>query len=142
MAMCAKMDLGTAGDISGDTVACRQHYAAAATSQPNVHCPQAGPSGDDICGPNHCVPWCKLDLALCGTTAFPDEATCESQCATITYLPAMGDLDLTSGSDTFNCRIYHLEAAYANNGAAKAVHCPHTGVPSVNANDAGFGPCH
>lgn len=133
LAMCANMAPGTAGATSGDTLACRQYHAGAAAGNAALHCRHAGFSGADTCGASHCTAFCKQDIALCGTQGTPpyaSQADCETKCAGYAYVAATGgDTALTSGN-TMQCRLYHLEAAYAG-GAATTTHCPHTGQTSA-----------
>jgi hypothetical protein len=138
--MCAHMEPGMKPDMMNDTVACRQYHATAAAATPAFHCPHAGSTGADTCGTSHCKAWCALDIAQCGTVAYPDQQTCETACAGLTYTQSAGDIATISGN-TMNCRIYHIEAAYQNGGALKTTHCPHTGVPSINMDNTP-GPCH
>lgn len=54
----------------------------------------------------------------------------------------VGDLTSTGGN-TLNCRLWHLEYAIQTAGTAGGgpqVHCPHTGYPSLTAS-GGSGPC-
>jgi hypothetical protein len=139
MAMCANMTLGARPDTTHDTVACRQDIAAAAQGNPSTLCPQAGPTGGDVCGADHCAAWCALDIAKCGTIAFADAGACVTACTALPYDKAAGDVAQLTGN-TMNCRIYHLEAAYANDGGLSATHCPHTGTPSLNMGGSA-GPC-
>ena len=133
LAMCANMEPGTAGATSGDTLACRQYHAGAAAGNAALHCRHAGYTGADVCGTSHCTAFCKQDIAECGTQTTPpyaSQSACETACANYTYDSAAGgDTALTSGN-TMQCRIYHLEAAFAG-GAATTTHCPHTGATSA-----------
>jgi hypothetical protein len=140
LAMCANMTLGTQGDMTGDTVACRQSFAEIAAANPGTNCPSAGPTGGDVCGPNRCVSWCELDRDLCGTIAYPDEATCESACEAFPYNDNGETVELTG--DTLNCRIYHIEAAYGSpdGSVLQMTHCAHTAQMS-RVLDGGPGPC-
>ncbi len=141
LAMCARLTLGTLPDTTGDTIACRQTHAVAAQGNPSGECPSAGPTGGDTCGTDHCASWCALEIAQCGTIAFTAQAPCVTACDALTYTKSAGDIANISGN-TMNCRIYHVEAAYQNDGGLSATHCPHTGVPSVIKNDGGAGPCN
>ena len=49
------MDPGTAGDISGDTAACREYHLGVALTSPDVHCPHASPDGGGVCVPSFCA---------------------------------------------------------------------------------------
>jgi hypothetical protein len=138
--MCANMTLGTQGDTTGDTVACRQSFAEMAAANPTAMCPSAGPTGGDVCGPNRCVSWCELDRDLCGTIAYADEPTCETACAAFPYNGNGETVQLTG--DTLNCRIYHIEAAYGSpdGSVLQTTHCAHTSQAS-HVLDGGPGPC-
>jgi hypothetical protein len=41
--------LGTRGDTSGNSLACRHYHADVAAFEPDIHCPHAGPTGAGIC---------------------------------------------------------------------------------------------
>jgi Domain of unknown function (DUF4331) len=50
--MAARWPAGTPGATSGNTLACRiYHSGMPAMTSPSTHCPHAGPSGDNTCGP-------------------------------------------------------------------------------------------
>jgi hypothetical protein len=138
--MCSNMTLGTQGDMTGDTVACRQAFAEIAAADPMTNCPSAGPTGGDVCGPNRCVSWCELDRDLCGTIAYADEPSCETACAGFPYNANGETVQLTG--DTLNCRIYHIEAAYGSPDGSilQETHCAHTSQMS-RILDGGPGPC-
>lgn len=131
LGICAKMTLGAAGDTV-DSVGCRQGFAATAQGNPSTICPRAGLTGADSCGAR-CAAFCKLDIALCAATAYADEAACETACLAMPYAKSSGDVAQTGApnADTLNCRIYHLEAAYANDAGLSSLHCPHTATPST-----------
>jgi len=144
--MCKHLEPGVPGDMSGDSLECRNYHAHAASGDPNLHCRHAGPLGGGHCGTDECAPYCLLDTALCGNMTSPpfsSESACRTACAAFPYLQqgGAGDLTLTMDSNTLNCRIYHLEAAYdPTNTAAAGTHCPHTAAvsaPCTNPNDGG-----
>lgn len=133
MSICAQMDL--VGPNPGDTIPCRfTHAQAAATGDPTVECPQAGPLGFPGCQPQQCHDFCILDLALCLDAGAPYATVndCLTQCGTYPYSLDAGDTANTSGN-TLNCRIYHLESAYLGGGNV-TTHCPHTGQMSATCN--------
>jgi hypothetical protein len=132
--ICAQLEPGFVGGAPADTVACRQAHALMASSDPATQCPAAGPLGIGDCQPDRCQSFCQLDLALCADAGPPytDFTQCHTQCPGYTYLPDAGDIATTNGN-TLNCRIYHLESAYAG-GALVGVHCPHTGQISTTCN--------
>ena len=137
VAMCQHLEPGLPGDISHDSLECRNYHAGAATGDPKFHCRHAGPTGGGHCGTDVCAPYCLLDIALCGGMATPPfaggEQGCHNECAKFLYLQSdAGDLTLTEKSDTLNCRVYHLEAAYdPTNPTAATTHCPHTATISA-----------
>src|SRR5262249_27622087 len=65
MKMCPSFDLGVAGDVSGDSLACPIYHAMAAEMGPGVHCRHAGPLGGENCGTDPCVPFCSLTTSYC-----------------------------------------------------------------------------
>jgi len=86
LAVCAKLDKGTNGDTSENTVGCRKYHAYNAVAAPAQHCPHAGPGGDGHCGEDNCESYCKLLSATCASDfakLYTDETTCRSQCATL-----------------------------------------------------------
>jgi hypothetical protein len=137
--MCRNFDPGAPGDVSGDSQACRLHFAQqAATSDAAtaaIDCETASPLGDGPCvgsdggGGERCVAFCQLDIAYCGagdTSQFPytNETDCTTACAAYAYT-AMTRVSADENQDTLNCRLYHLEAAYVDD-QARGTHCPHT----------------
>ena len=145
MAMCATFDPGQPGDMTNDSLACRQGHALEAATDPITYCQQAGPLAAGPCT-TPCSAFCLLDFNLCGPhNVFPfDGGTkdCKTECEGFPYLisanstdagPA-GDILFLSGN-TLNCRIYHLESAYnPADPNAIALHCPHTAVDSATCN--------
>jgi hypothetical protein len=136
VAMCKHFEPGLPSDTAQDSLSCRTYHANAAAGDPNFHCRHAGPLGGGVCGTDLCAPYCALDFALCQELTPYDggESGCHTACtaASFNYLTVdAGDLEFPSG-DTFNCRLYHLESAYApNNDQARTTHCPHTAVVSA-----------
>jgi hypothetical protein len=137
LAMCAKFTVGSTTDTGGqDTLGCRTYHAGAAggtAANATTHCPHAGPTGAGVCSSSTCAAFCELDLAQCmgAMAAYPDQNTCVTDCNAYARVDGGGEI-ATTGGNTLDCRIYHLEAAYTN----PTTHCPHTGT-SVDA-----GPCH
>lgn len=137
--VCAKLTLGTAGDKTSDTVACRLFFAGEATTDAATNCRKAGLTGGNTCGTDRCASFCKLAMAQCKTgsgmiagTPFTDEADCKTKCAAITFSTTAGEIEQAKG--TLNCTQYHLEAAYeTTDGSSATVHCPHLTTAS--------GPC-
>ena len=121
---CAQWPVGTVEDVAGDSLGCRTyHVTVASSTDPNLHCPHSGPSGELTCidpeGPScdiYCTRYfnnCEGDLNL-----WADMDACMGQCA----LWYQGQVDDTEGH-TVGCRSY-----YANLAAADAEqHCPNAG---------------
>jgi hypothetical protein len=133
--VCNALPPGQEGDQLGNTVQCRLTAAenAAATAEPAVNCPQAGPGGDGICGEN-CGGYCTLYESFCNIEDFTDLKGCQSQCAS--DIPTLGPGTFNSGIDTGNsleCRLYHLSAATLDAG----VHCPHAAGETPCVDDTG-----
>jgi hypothetical protein len=69
----------TVTDTAGNTLGCRSHYAAAASTMPSINCPNAGPAGDVITASVHgfcsggdvCTSFCTLETAACGSLDSP-----------------------------------------------------------------------
>lgn len=124
MAICAKMTVGSAGDMAGDTIGCRLYHSnAAPTAGVDVHCPHSGMTGGKTCGTTRCDAFCKLAWAQCEgkpSVPFTSEADCKAKCPEDKFssTAAGGELDQMKG--TLNCMQYHLQAAYAT-----PTHCQH-----------------
>jgi hypothetical protein len=128
-AMCANFAVGDAGEQSGNSLACRLAHAGLAAGNPAVHCRHAGPTGGGVCGTSTCTDWCELDRAQC-PSVYASQSDCETACAGFAVVADAGDIALVTGN-TFNCRIYHLEAAYSD----PTTHCDHTAVVSARCKD-------
>jgi hypothetical protein len=130
LATCKTFPAGTAADTSGNTGGCRVYHAGAASGDPALHCPHAGPSGDGACG-MPCEGFCSVVVATCATE-YKDAASCATACAGIKndkkYSAAV-----TSG-DSLACRLYHATVATTDPGT----HCPHT-VAATKQGDPCFG---
>lgn len=132
LAMCANLEPGAAGAVSGNSLACRLTHVGLAVNDPVTHCPHAGPLGTGTCGTS-CESFCLQDVALCrapNPRPYLDQGDCLTQC----NAGASGSFRFVSGTsvddegiqstDSLNCRIYHLERAYEPTLASE--HCPHT----------------
>jgi hypothetical protein len=135
MGTCAAFDLGTAGQISGNTLGCRLYHAGMpAMTDPNTHCVHAGPGGDKTsaaapgtCG-DACNSFCAIEIKACGVTGdsgghgqYTNVAACNFACAMFekTHL-----YSITSTGDSLACRLYHATNAAITGLAAS--HCLHT----------------
>jgi hypothetical protein len=134
MAMCAKMDVGKAGDTAGDTLGCRTYHTGAASKDADsakTHCMHSGPYGGAVCGDSRCADYCKLAVALCGDktgATFTTVAACLTDCNAASFDATKPEIDPTAVGKT-NCTQYHLEAAALTPD-------PHCGHLSTTA-----GPC-
>jgi hypothetical protein len=130
--MCPVFDLGMVGNTMTDTLGCRLTHANAAANQPDVECRLAGPLGGGACG-DPCESFCSLDTVYCmppRPVAYDGGIVdCMGACPAYPYLGDAGDTTETAGN-TLNCRLYHLESAYASD-MASITHCPHTAVVSA-----------
>lgn len=127
LAQCSQWPVGSADDVSGDTLGCRIYHATVAdTVDANLHCPHAGPSGgafkgDPVCvdpAAPTCANYCTVYFGNCkdANNVYADQAECEATCADW-YQGSLAD---TTG-DTVGCRTYHAGAALGD----PALHCPH-----------------
>jgi hypothetical protein len=144
---CAKFDPSAA--MAGATLGCRIYHAnnARVSSLPNVHCPNAGPAGDQVAGPgvcgDPCTNFCSLEIAACGLKGatsngqYASVSECMTACAgfdkthkytiNATTFPSVGP-----GGDSLACRLYHTTNALLPGNAT--THCPHTQATPI-------GPC-
>ncbi|MCB9719018.1 MAG: hypothetical protein H6712_34555 [Myxococcales bacterium] len=121
---CAQWPLGEAGDVDGDSLGCRSyHVTVAGSTDPELHCPHAGPSGMHVCvdeGAPSCELYCTRYFNNCeGELNLWDSMdACMETCAG--WYP--GTATDTSGH-TIGCRAY-----YANLAAGDAdTHCGNAG---------------
>jgi hypothetical protein len=141
--MCGQMEPGTSSDQMNDTVGCRMNHAQAAMVEPSTECVAAGPMGGGVCSTgNQCATFCVLDVAECenppdaGPTymaPYTDVPSCKTACGMYMLDPDAGDIRNETSGNTFNCRVYHLQAAYSG-GPLTTVHCPHTATMSAVCN--------
>jgi hypothetical protein len=125
-AYCLKMNLGTQGEISGNTVGCRQNYAeqAAANIEPISGCLAAGPNGGSTCGADSCEAFCGLFFDLCpaNLVRFDGGAHCRSVCTRWPVDRNSTVVDGVNEPNTFQCRDYHVQVAVQTNNFG---HCQH-----------------
>ena len=128
---------GALEDTVGNTLGCRIYHAGvASTTEPDLHCAHAGPSGGNVCG-TWCENYCSLASANCSGTneLFVDGDACAAACAAF---PDTGAPGAVSG-DNVQCKIYHLGVAGSDGETSAAVHCPHGGVDGGGVCVAGEG---
>ena len=133
LAFCERLPIGNDGDTTGNSVACRvaQAELAAATGEPEVHCPLAGPGGEGTCGDN-CESYCGVFADVCTTRfaqGYADVADCIDACGI--DIPDLGSFDTSMDEgDSVQCRLWHLSAAAVN----PTHHCIHADgeIPCVD----------
>jgi hypothetical protein len=141
LTMCNDLELdeGTLTDAGLNTLGCRVFYAQlAGTTDPADNCRFAGPLGGGQCGDRTaaCSNFCSLDVPYCagiGAPSYLSVNDCNQRCLGVVDaggfpFPTDGGstgIDLPDGTNTLNCRFYHLENAFPNKGRG-TTHCPHT----------------
>lgn len=118
MEICGALPLGTEGDPTGNTIACRLEQARLAkqSQELSFYCPAAGPGGADVCGAD-CEGYCDLMTVFCASV-FEDALECQEECETV---PSKGIYHVpTPEEDSIECRLYHLTSA-----SLDAIHCEH-----------------
>jgi hypothetical protein len=146
-----QIELGSAGETTTNSIACRQHYAglAAQGQDPVASCRAAGPVGGKTCGSDYCQNYCLLNTAFCSPTvtgspnfwSFLDDAgmesetLCEQACATWPYYDTRVTFLTSDGYNSLNCRDYHLQSLWeiADGGGQMPLdyyHCNHTRSPA------------
>jgi hypothetical protein len=126
-----------------NTLNCRVwHVNAARLGDPHTHCPHAGPLGGTLCDDDSdpCGPFCRMDVDFCtgSAAAYTSVDDCLSACRPnpdagypgYPYELSVTDTEVSdlaeqfqAGSNTLNCRMYHLEN-YLRTG--EPIHCSHT----------------
>jgi hypothetical protein len=119
--ICAHLPAGDAGDITSNSVACRQYFAGSpARTDAKSYCFAAGPFGGGVCGPDRCISFCMLTLDACSPDAGPGApyasySDCQTACAGYAYKDdADGGGELPDGpisGDTLNCRLFYVRSA-------------------------------
>ncbi|MRG97693.1 hypothetical protein [Polyangium spumosum] len=124
MGTCAGLpDTGKDADAVGNTMQCRIYHASVAATDPALHCPHAGPSGDSTCG-SLCQAFCSLAVEAC-PTQWPQEGECMESCMAWTAAGMKYNATNFTAGNTTECRLYHLTVA-ATDATQAATHCPHT----------------
>ncbi len=130
---CAAFPKGTANDMMGDTLGCRNYHAGTpAMSMPAMHCAHAGPGGGGVCGTSFCAAFCEIEAKACpfgAMAAYADLASCKTACGM--FAKASGSynaLDVDKNDDF--CRMYHLTVA-ATDATSAMTHCAHTKAVST-----------
>ena len=123
---CGQWPVGDAADTAADSLGCRTyHVTVASTTDPNLHCPHSGPSGDLTCidaeAPT-CDLYCTRYFSNCTEefNLWESMEACLGQCG----LWYAGTIEDTTGH-TIGCRAYWANLAKAD--------------PEVNCTNAGPG---
>ncbi len=134
LSFCERLPVGEPGDKSGNTLACRQHFAGTpAHALPGTYCLAAGPFGGGVCG-TRCTAFCQVALATCkaGVALAPYDSypTCADACTGFAFWDGGtdGGGENPSGpesGDTLNCRMHWLRNATVDPDA-----CPNIGPDS------------
>jgi hypothetical protein len=138
LGVCAAFPRGAPGDTSGDSLACRAHYAVGAATSPATQCGAAGPSGGDLnttdtapgpCGTG-CAAFCDVALTACtgASVVFADLPSCLSACAS--FRAGAGYSTSDTGQNDYGCRLYHASIA-ASSLTQAPIFCPHIASNSV-----------
>lgn len=138
---CGELPKGTNADSGGvtdkttpaNTIGCRKYHAYSALSQPSIHCPHAGPTGDGYCGTKTdsiCESYCMIAKAACRplyTMTFQDDdSKCQVECSTLGGATEEAAEDdhlrysigvANKGGPTVPCRTLHAVRAFADPGA-------------------------
>jgi len=117
MAVCESLPAGVAGDLQGNTVACRQSYAGnVAKTDPATYCVAAGPFGGGVCG-ERCDAFCRLASAICPAAPWESVPACVTECTNLRFADTGSDagegLNGPMSGDTLNCRTRRLLEALA-----------------------------
>jgi hypothetical protein len=127
-----------------DSVDCRMGFAQLAATDPITNCQKAGPLGIG-CG-DACHTFCELVSDLCDAKGVPPYAStndCVSACTGYPYwitaadagppadagCPEPGGDTSCQSTNSLNCRLYHLDAAYST-ATSWMTHCQHTALNS------------
>ncbi len=119
-----RWEAGTAGDSTGNTIACRITAIGAG------NCAAGGFTGGDVCG-SWCENYCNnLENTCEGSDAqYDNQAECMAECANFDT----GGVAGTTSGDSIQCRIYH--------GGIPAdmmpeTHCDHAGPTGLDSSGA------
>jgi len=122
---CGQWPEGTAEDTAGDTLGCRIYHATVASStEPELHCPHSGPSGDGVCADKaapDCATYCDTYMGNCtgDNDVYADLDDCMTQCA-----PWYPGVEGDTAGNSIGCRTYHGGVPALGD---PMLHCPHAG---------------
>lgn len=124
LAQCAQWPVGLPEDTAGDSLGCRTYHVTVANmTDPNVHCPHAGPTGAGVCvsaDAPQCADYCGTYFKNCTEklNSYKDMDDCLNQCGE--WYPGVDD---AVDGDSIGCREYHAGVAQGD----PVTHCPHAG---------------
>lgn len=132
LATCGHLPPGTDGDMSGNSLACREYWAAQAAADPANECPKAGPAGAAVCGLPQCDVFCSLSQAICSGAdeVYSDAYGCFEDCVSFYQPNHPFFADQADATDSFACRMYQLVRAAEDSNSCPA----HAGMNADIAN--------
>ncbi|HMJ15494.1 MAG TPA: hypothetical protein VK524_28960 [Polyangiaceae bacterium] len=124
---CEALPAGNPGDVFGNTIHCRLHNAEKEPSEPETHCPIAGPGGSTRTGSGECgedcESYCVLLMRHCARQfdeRFDNLGHCRESCRS--EIPNAGDFNIAiREGDSVQCRLYHTTVAAVD----PDLHCGH-----------------
>ncbi len=124
LGVCERLPVGDPNEPAGsNSIACRlAEVRLAANSEPDVHCPRAGPAGGGSCGADSpCESYCTLFQDACpdAAAAYGALDDCEAACSALVDTGSFSALGNYEG-DTLQCRLVHVSAATVDDS-----HCVH-----------------
>ena len=101
----ADMAVGTKGDQTGNSMACRAYHLELAAANPDLHCPHASSSGGDVCiGRFPPVSFCRAYQLQCVDSNLSNAYV---DCPASVDAMRPGD-DTDNAGDTLGCRTFHV----------------------------------
>ena len=130
--MCNRLEPGSPGDFTGNTVECRLARAGLAqrTGEAADYCYSAGPGGAGVCG-DDCEGFCAVMAQIC-PAAMGSYGECLPLCEAVPNLEGPPDNlrynTTVQEGNSVQCRLFHVTAATLD----PIAHCVHA---------AGLAPC-
>lgn len=123
LASCKAYPVGTAADMSDNTLGCRSYHAGAAKADPVTHCAHAGPGGAGVCGAN-CDGYCQIAMMYCTSAnmaeVYKTLAECKTTCAGFPDTAKFNATDTAlQEKKEVACLLYHVQEA----STVPADHC-------------------
>lgn len=130
LAVCGHFPAGSAGDTSGNSLACRVNLLSSSEAQnePAFACQAAGRGGQAgmsaVCGSN-CDAYCSFLASICPDRLAELGGDCAAACAGVPDRLAF-DVALDRAGDTVQCRLWHAGvAAECTTEECRVRHCGH-----------------